>query len=158
MDQLANEIYQKEVKQRTCTLCGAKGHIARGHAAWEERQKKQAEREANPLQPDTKTHRGRGPRYRPHGDVVKNSGIHTPVHLKEIQGKDRRRVCIVCEKRVTHACKQCNVGCCFGDALGVARVCCWEVWHETCPVELIEELSARISRTPSQVSTKRLRT
>ena len=34
-------------KQRSCTICGMKGHIARGHPAWEERERKRIEKETS---------------------------------------------------------------------------------------------------------------
>jgi len=45
MEDIARPRSQAFQVQRTCTICGAKGHIARGHIAWQEREAKRIARE-----------------------------------------------------------------------------------------------------------------
>jgi len=46
MEDLGRRSSQPVASQRTCAVCGLKGHIARGHTAWAEREKRRIEREA----------------------------------------------------------------------------------------------------------------
>jgi hypothetical protein len=96
---------------------------------------------ATPPPQDHKRHTGRGPKYQKHGDVRRSRGIHSPVYLQTIQRVDRRRVCIICEKRTHHACKECNVGCCFSEGYEDGMVSCWQIWHKTGPDQLEEDES-----------------